>query len=239
MKTRFLYLLLLITAYGFSQSVNNYKGVIVPLKYDFLKEENQYRLTTLSKFNLQKAGFTVFYNNETIPNEYSDRCSLLNVDVKKESAFLMTKLFIIFKDCYGKVVFQSAIGKSREKDFQMAYNEALNEAFKSVYALNYKYNEAVKPNTTEVVAPVAVPAVAVVVENKDLNMLYAQPTASGFQLVDSTPKVVMKVFRTSNAGCFIALKDNIQGVLILKDGRWFFEYYEKETLMSEKIAVKF
>ena len=118
MKTRFLFLLLLISTYSFSQSVNDYKAVIVPLKYDFLKSENQYRLSTLTKFNLQKAGFTAFYTNETIPSEYSDRCGLLYADVKKENAFLVTKLYIVFKDCKGAVVFQSAIGKSKEKEYR-------------------------------------------------------------------------------------------------------------------------
>ena len=30
-----------------------------------------------------------------------------------------------------------------------------------------------------------------------------------------------------------------QGVLIQKDNQWFFEYYESEKLVSEKVAVKF
>ena len=37
MKTKFLFLLLLVSSYGFSQSVNDYAAVIIPLKYDFLK----------------------------------------------------------------------------------------------------------------------------------------------------------------------------------------------------------
>ena len=43
----------------------------------FLKAENQYRLSTLTKVNLKKAGFEAFYTNETIPKEYNDRCSLV------------------------------------------------------------------------------------------------------------------------------------------------------------------
>ena len=69
--------------------------------------------------------------------------------------------------------------------------------------------------------------------------MYAQPVANGFQLVDTTPKVVMKVFRTSNANCFIAEKDGVNGVLVAKEGLWFFEYYKDDKLMSEKVAVKF
>lgn len=255
MKTKFLFLLLLVSSYGFSQSVNDYPAVIIPLKYDFLKSENQYRLSTLTKVNLKKAGFEAFYANETIPKEFSDRCSLLNVDVLKESGFLVTKLYVALKDCNGKVIFKSEVGKSKEKDYEVAYTEALNMAFVSVYALHYKYNGVAVASSqnatvaspvppvasTTVVATTA--AVAVNVSNNSAesngNVLFAQPIKNGFQLVDSTPKVVMRAYKTTNPSIYLASKENIQGVMVLKENQWFFEYYEKETLMSEKITVKF
>jgi hypothetical protein len=254
MKTKFLFLLLIVSSYGFSQSVNDYVAVIVPVKYDFVKNENQYRLNTLTKFNLQKAGFQAFYTNEAVPSQFNDRCSLLYVDVSKESGFMITKLFVTFKDCNGKIVFKSEIGKSKEKDYEVAYTAALNLAFESVYALHYKYNGngvvTVNSQNTAVIAPVATTAVvaatAVVAVNvpnnsaePDGNVLFAQPIKNGFQLVDSTPKVVMKAYKTTNPSVYLASKENIQGVMVLKENQWFFEYYEKETLMSEKIAVKF
>lgn len=247
MKTRFLFLLLFIASYCYSQSVNDYKAVIIPMKYDFLKSENQYRLQTLTKFNLEKAGFRAFYRNETIPTELNDRCSMLYLDVKKDNAFLVTKLFITFSDCNGIVIFQSAIGKSKEKDYQLAYTEALNEAFKSIYALQYKYNEksSAKPFDEGVPPAVIVPAAAnnsidlKIVGNTDAYLLFAQPITNGFQLVDNTPKVVMKVFRTSSAACYFATKGSIQGVLIAKDNHWYFEYYQNDKLISERIEVKF
>ena len=102
MNKQFLILLMLVVSYSYSQSVNSYKAVIIPLKYDFIKNENQYRLNTLTKFNLDKAGFVAFYANETIPANYNERCNLLYADVVKDSGFLTTKLFITLKDCYGK-----------------------------------------------------------------------------------------------------------------------------------------
>jgi len=49
MKIKFLLLLLITSFAGFSQSINDYKAVIVPLKYEFLKSDNQYRLATMTK----------------------------------------------------------------------------------------------------------------------------------------------------------------------------------------------
>jgi len=241
-------------SYGFSQSVNDYKAVIIPLKYEFQKSDNQYRLQTLTKVNLNKAGFRAFYSNESIPLELNERCNILYVDVKNESTFLVTKVRVVFKDCYGVVVFKSEIGKSKEKEYGTSYNDALNEAFKSVYALQYKYNGKFLANKTEII-PVIVSAeitseeevptlkdeieAAKIIENKSPNLLYAQPTAYGYQLIDSEPKVVMKVYKTSNPASFMASKGSVQGVLVSKDNQWFFEYYQNDQLISEKEEVKF
>jgi hypothetical protein len=236
MKTRILFLLFFVTIYGFSQSVNDYKAIIIPLRYEFLKSDNQYRLQTLTKFNLQKAGFKAFYSNESIPEELNDRCSLLYVDVKNESSLLVAKLQILFKDCYGTEIYKSEIGKSREKEYQISYMEALNEAFKSVYALQYRYS-----------AKVEVPVVdsnkesneSKIKETKSLDLLYAQPTAFGYQLIDSEPKVIIKLYKTSNPNSFIAFKGSIQGVLVSSENQWFFEYYQNNEKISENVEVKF
>lgn len=256
MRIKFLLIALFCAVIGFAQSINDYKAVIVPLKYDFMKSENQYRMATMTKSNLNKAGFNAFYYNEQLPVDLNDRCQLLYIDVKKDNAFLVTKLFIEFKDCYGKVVYTSEVGKSKEKDYDIAYRESLNMAFMSVNALHYKYSGntvATTLKTSNTAATLSAPAVAtstvaatnlVVVapspDLKDPNLLYAQPTESGYQLIDKTPKVVMKLLKTSQTNVFIAIKDNVQGSLILKeDGQWYFESYQNDKLVSEKIVVKF
>ena len=253
MKSKFLFLLLFVSSLGFSQSVNDYAGVIVPLRFDFLKSDNQYRMSTITKANLKKAGFEAFYANENVSIGYANRCNMLNVDVVRDNAFLTTKLFVVLKDCNGKEIYKSEVGRSKEKDYELAYNEALNMAFQSVYALGYKYNgkaanSSKEPVGSTVVSPAAVAtttvaAVAVNVptsnDEPDGTVLFAQPIKNGFQLVDNTPKVVMKVYKTTNPAIYLAVKESLHGVAILKDNQWYFEYYEKESLMSEKIKVKF
>ena len=256
MKSKALFLLFFVANYCFSQSVNDYKAVIIPLKYEFLKTENQYRLQTITKVNFQKAGFQAFYSNESIPEELNERCSLLYVDVKNESSLLVAKLQIIFKDCYGTEIYKSEIGKSREKEYQLSYTEALNEAFKSVYALQYKYNTKVVGNKSEqnpnivpeeMTSKMEVPVVdsnkeskeIQIKESKSSDLLYAQPTAYGYQLIDSEPKVIFKLFKTSSPTSFISFKGSIQGILVSNKNQWLFEYYQKDQLISEIINVKF
>lgn len=259
MKTRILLFFVLVTTYGFAQSINDYKAVIVPLKFDFLKTENQYRLATLTKFNLEKAGFTAFYTNDELPADYiGQRCNLLNVDVVKDNAFLATKLYVVFKDCYGKVVYTSETGKSKIKEYEPAYKEALDGAFVSIKALNYQYSGKVIASekqyvpqnnvpvatvaTTAAVSTAAIasaPASSLNVNANNADILYAQPTETGYQLIDKTPKVVMKLMKTSQENSFIAIRDGVQGSLINKNNQWFFEYYKDDKLVSEPIAVKF
>ena len=260
MKERIvLFALLLATSFGFAQTVNDYKAAIVPTKFDFLKYENQYRLATLTKHNLQKAGFVVFYSNEELPAEYhGQRCSLLNVEVVRDNAFLTTKLYVVMKDCYGKVVYTSETGKSKIKEYEPAYKEALDGAFESVYKLNYQYNgktvveEGVKQavvSTPVAVAPTSVvqtattvavsPMSSAVSTNANTEVLYAQPTETGYQLIDKTPKVVMKLMKTSQDNMFMAIRDGVQGSLLFKSNNWYFEYYKDDKLVSELILVKF
>jgi hypothetical protein len=87
--------------------------------------------------------------------------------------------------------------------------------------------------------PVVSPASTAVIEKSVSNLVYAQVTPNGYQLVDASPKVVYILYKTSRSDLYIATKGNTHGVFIQKDNQWYFDYYEKEQLISEKVAVKF
>ncbi|UPQ77931.1 hypothetical protein M0M57_09835 [Flavobacterium azooxidireducens] len=252
MKKLLFIVLLLSSVQLFSQSLNDYQYVIVPTKFIDFDVENQYRLNTITKFNLEKMGFIAFYENSEIPKEImNNRCDILSAEVIKDNNLLWTRLYVVFKDCYGKVVHQSETGKTKVKEFITAYPIALDEAFQSLFKLNYKYNGK-KVTTTESVVQVTLPKENVVEKKPNVSLpttvsettdysklLFAQPTANGYQLVDSTPKVVYKLFKTDSPSLFLAQKGNQNGVVTLKDGSWFFEYQENEKVVSEKLEIKF
>ena len=244
MKKVYVILLLLFFSDGFSQSIKDYKGVVIPLKYDFQKEQNQYRIQTLIKVNLLKSGFQAYYSNEIIPPEINDRCKLLTLDLIKESTFIMTKLTLVFKDCYGVAILKSGIGKSREKQFEIAYKEALDNAFMSLNTIdnsNFDTNSILN-NPSDLVLQTSSKVkneTAELIKNKENSLLFAQPTSFGYQLIDREPKVIMKIYKTSNPASYIAFKGNLQGVLVAKENQWLFEYYQNDNLVSEKVDVKF
>lgn len=157
-------LALVILSNVFAQSsVNNYKYVIVPERYEFLKENDQYQLNSLTKFLLEKEGLTVLMSNDKIPKEIAENaCLVLNAKVTDYSKLFKTKLKLELLDCYNNVVVESEIGETREKEYRKAYHEALRNAYESIEGMNYAYTpkdevpemevEAIKEDKKEIEA---------------------------------------------------------------------------------------
>ena len=247
MKKILLSLILLLSLASFSQTINDYQYVIVPIKFDFLKENDQYRLNTTTKLLLQKYGFKAFLNSEQPPAEASsNRCSVLYAFLDQNSNMFTTKIKVVLKDCFDKVVFETDYGVSRIKEFAPAYNEALRNAFKSFDKLEYKYNggnvvvvETVAPAVPEKPTP-EVSTLNTNTTSETTEVFYfAQPTPNGFQVVNSEPKVILRLFNTSQKNVFIGTRNNINGVVLSKNGKWVFEYYDSGKLVSEGINLKF
>ena len=240
MKKAFLVLFSLFSFLSFAQSVNDYEFVMVPIKFEFQRDENEYRLNTLLKYRLEEYGFQAFYTSDQLNTNYNDRCRYLNVNVVNESGLFTTKLYITFKDCNNAIVYQSVTGTSKTKDRKKAYTEALEEALTSVKTLKYKFTGKKTESIVEVSKPVLVTETAVAkTELVNENSLFAQPITNGFQLVDTTPKVVLKMFRTSQPDYYTATSADKSGVVFKKNNEWFFEYYQNDQLISEKLNIKF
>ncbi|MEO9511987.1 MAG: hypothetical protein ABJN84_11085 [Flavobacteriaceae bacterium] len=96
----------------------------------------------------------------------------------------------------------------------------------------------------EVIEPVA-SSVKKVVEVKTpkpkiSSLLYAQSTANGFQLIDNTPKVVLKLVSTSMENVFLVRGDGMgNGLVFKKNDKWFLEYIENGKNVLEELDIKF
>lgn len=221
------------------RAVDKYQYVIVPTKFSFLQEKDQYRLNTITKLLLQKYGFLAYLDTEKLPDAVFDsNCTKLYADVVENGNFIVTKLVVVLKDCRGNILYQTAEGKSKEKEFKKVYNQALRAAFESFDVLNYHYepSNAIKNPTNNQSATQETVVLAAAFEK---GTLYAQPITNGFQLVDQSPKVVFKMLKTSNPAVFIATKGLLTGVILNNNDQWNFEYYENDKLISKPIALKF
>ena len=268
-------------------NLNNYKYVIVPAKYDFLKEADQYQLNSLTQFLFEKYGFQALIEGTNYPEDLlKNRCLALKSNLVKDSGMFKTKLAIELKNCNDQVVYTSEMGESREKEYRRAYTEAIREAFKYVETLNYKYEpktdatvavsqeveaksdvskeietlkqeienlkkeketvvEKVEPKvevsdqvpTLKAVVKEIVSTKTVIPTETASAVLYAQAIENGFQLVDSTPKVVYKIKKTSIPDVYLVEGKN--ATLYKKDTNWILEYYDNNVLKQEVLNIKF
>lgn len=249
MRKILLLLVLFVTVGASSQSINDYQYVIVPTKFSIFKENDKFKMNTLTKLLLEKYGFKVFMSTDAIPNNIGDNCQRLYADLVQDKDFFVTKIKIVLKDCKERVVYETELGRSREKDYATAYNYALRETAKSFDKLNYKYSgkEVVAtPAETQPTTVVRVSderisntAATPITSSGSEEFYFAQPTTTGFQIVDSTPKVIMRLFNTSQKDVFIGERENAKGTVLIKNGQWFFEYYENGKLISEHLKLKF
>ena len=152
MKKFFFLVALFVSSFGFSQAANNYKYAIVPSKFSFLKEADQYKLNTLTKMFMEKYGFITYFDTDILPKEVAnENCNKVYVDVLSNGSLFTTKLTVLLKDCRNNIFFKSVEGKSPEKSYQKAYNHSLREAFYSFEKLAYKYNGKSTDSETAVV----------------------------------------------------------------------------------------
>ena len=214
-------------------------------------------MNTSVKLLLQKYGFKSFFPTDSVPSEIvNSNCKKLYADIVKENNFLSTKIKIVLNDCREKVIYETAFGTSREKELPAAYNQALREAGKSFDKLDYKYNNNFEVEILDIpgtkpgmIAPdpppppkkesVATDLVYGEAHSGSEIFYFAQPTANGYQVVDSEPKVIMKLYKTSQKDVFMAVKGDINGTVISKNEQWFFEYYKDGKLVSELLNLKF
>ena len=271
MKTK-IYIFLLVLSASMSSwaqmSINEYKYVSVPERFDFLKSNDQYQLNSLTKFLLKKNGFTLLDKSDNYPMDLAtNNCLLLNANVVKMKGLLATKLQLVLTNCKNTVVFSSEIGKSKQKEYQKAYHEALREAF-ALSEFNYTYNGA---NNLEVIpvstppAPVAPPApqqimavepvpviVSEIIEEKAdaakevvasvpvvevATGLIIQQTNSGYDFIDSASK-------TTKYSVHATLFENVYiiegeaGIIYKRGQSWVREYVENGNTTIEALNIQ-
>ncbi|WP_316838994.1 hypothetical protein [Pedobacter gandavensis] len=251
MKRYLFILFLFFTCSGFAQqSLNNYKYVVIPEKFSFLKSPNLYGLNDLAKFLVEQKGFTPYFDNAELPADIANnKCQALNLELTERKTMFTTNLTFVLKDCQGNILFKSKEGKSREKEYKTSYNFALRDAFTSLDTLNYVATTMPTtmqaPQQTAVVAPPVVIPAAVATRPISSEVvaaagtLYAQPITNGFQLINTEPKVVLTLLNSTVPESFIANNATSHGIVFKRNGEWFFEYYQNNKLMTEKLLIKF
>lgn len=243
-------------SFGQSKKVNNYKYVIVPQKFGFLKHNDQYQTSSLTKFLLKKNGFIVMLDSEEYPSELKeDPCKAINAAVVDKSSMFKTSLVIELRDCFNKVIYTSKEGDSRIKNYKKSYQEAIRRAHASMANIKYEASEnndpiniSKKPEIVELPTKIKKEVSTTSLTPKKqiatkigssvaYKVLYAQPKENGFQLINSKPEVVFFILNSKLEDVFI-IKDK-NGLLYKNDSYWVAEFYENGKLLTEKYQIKF
>ena len=274
MKSKVLYILLI--AMGLNGAVNaqlnSYKYIIVPKKFEDFKSVNQYQTSTFVKYYFEQNGFNAVYDDALPMDLAADRCLGLMANLVDGSNMFTTKVSITLKDCNNVEVFRSEEGKSKIKEYNKAYRDAIQKTFISFAGMDYHYEpketapitvsfkddvksvqdskehiveqkatveeqvyKSVEPKPTDIVKAVNEEKIA----PAPTGTLYAQPIENGYQLVDSTPKIVLKLEETSMDNVFMTDFNGNNAVVFQKDGKWLLEYSENGEKVQKELNIKF
>ena len=200
-----------------AQNLNQYQYVRVPDKFEFLKEENQYKLNALTAFLFEKYGFETLYKKENPPGV--DPCDILQANVHNDSNLFRSKLYISLQNCQNQTVFTSESGTSREKDFETSYHEALREAFVSIENLNYSKptdkNAALAREKAKTQAPPEV-IVDPVVSSEEIAEVAAEKNAPEAKIPSAEAS---KTRKFSNGPVSYRLEPTSSGFDLFKEGQ--------------------
>ncbi len=292
-KLVFLSVFLLGIVGGVNAQFNDYKYIIVPIKFSAFKNQNEHQTSTLIKYHIAKNGFNVVYDNALPEDVTKNRCLGLYVDFIDKSSLFTTKAFLEFKKCDGTVVFTTKEGRTKIKEFKGAYSAVIEQAASSLTGKKHEYKEkakqdmqapvetpmqkisekeliatkdattekvmeqgnVVKEEMVETVSEKVAPKKELAEQNnssktttpsvlKNTNLaaddvLYAQPIANGYQLVDTTPAVRYILEATSLEDVFLVNQEGVNGVVLKKDGQWYLEYKGPNGKVSEALNIKF
>jgi len=115
----------------------NAKYVQMKKVYNFQEEFNEYRVNSFLKHKLEEAGYTVFYEDQELPQEAkADPCKVLKCNVERGKSMTATKLTVSLINCKNEQIF-TANGESRVKLRSKSHVDALKNALE-YSALNKK-----------------------------------------------------------------------------------------------------
>jgi hypothetical protein len=218
-------LILLIALFSIVSFGQKKQTIIISSKYDFQKTMNSYNINNMLKSILTSNNFQVYFDDEVLPLEIAqNRCNALTGILMDNSNLFLTKLKLQIKDCQNNLLFESAEVKSREKDIQIGFIETiklLSPEIKKYKASVIQKKAVVVETPSELVAKTSVKYQFIEIAN-------------GFAIMDSTPKVVLQIYKTTNPNVFIADKFGVKGIFTKQENKGVFEYYLNDKLVVEE-----
>jgi hypothetical protein len=230
MKKFFVIFVALISIVSFAQ---NKQTIIIASKFDFQKEKNEYNINNMLKSILVSNNFQVYFEEDILPMEIAqNRCNALTGVLVDKSNVFLTKVKLQIKDCQNNIVFETTEVKSKEKNIQAGFIEAIR--LLSPELKKYKpaviENKVVDENQEIIESPKAL-------EYKTYLNCYLDRSikeSHDFEIIGTSQNVLLFLQKTKNPAIFIAHRENATGVFTRTENKGVFEYYFEGKYMVEE-----
>jgi len=124
--------------------LNAYKYIVIPSKFDFQKETNEYGINLLLKYKFQQLGFESYLDTDDLPQVLrTNTCLYALPVVHTKNSMFKTIVSVELFDCTKKSLYKTQEGSSSSKNVKVSYNEAIRKALNSFqdYKLEYSPNQ--------------------------------------------------------------------------------------------------
>jgi hypothetical protein len=100
-------------------------------------------------------------------------------------------------------------------------------------------NQSPQPSDIQKAPPLKNAVVSEKVASQSSEPWFAQPIANGYQLVDRTPAIRLRLYSSSRPDVFIAENDEVNGVVYEQDEHWYFEFYQEGKKVVMELDIRF
>lgn len=112
-----------------AQNHSNVEYIQLKRMYEFQDEPNQYRLSSMLKYQFENLGYKVYYVEDGIPEDIKkDRCKQYICNVTRSGKMTVTELTVSLESCDNKVV-ATGSASSRNKLRKKTYPEVVTTIF--------------------------------------------------------------------------------------------------------------
>lgn len=236
MKNIFTFLSIILFAIIKSQTIADYKYVMVPSEFADFKENRSYGLNVMLERSLRGKKYTVLSETKTNwPSDaLTDPCKVLTAEVLNDKSMFRNKVILQFKNCNNNVILEQK-GLSMIKEFETGFQDALKQALVKIPVSNpVATTETLSESKPQEVAKAPQETVKEMVSKvesaqkyKNRNQMYQkiQIANDQFILVDGNSSVPFATFRST------AKKDVYR--VKLGSGESTIGYYENGNLVIE------
>ena len=219
-----------------SQTVSDYKYIMIPAELNDFKENRSYGLSIMLENALRGKKYTALSETKTNwpADAISNPCKVLSADVLDDKSMFRNKIILQFKDCNNQVILTQK-GSSIIKEFEPGFRDALKQALVKIPVsnpssvienlVNSKPQEVSKTTETKTNEVITKIPTAQKYTNKNLNFQKIQIADDQFILVDGNSSVPFATFKST------AKKDVYR--VKLGSGESTIGYYENGNIIIE------